>query len=53
MTKSQEQIGVFIKNIFEDNYSDAKASLQNAITERIKEKMRDQMNSDESISKGE
>ena len=43
MTKSQEQIGVFIKNVFEDNYSDAKASLQNAIAERIKEKMRDQM----------
>ena len=53
MTKSQEQIGVFIKNIFEDNYSDAKTSLQIAVTERIKEKMRDQITEDKKNSKGE
>jgi hypothetical protein len=53
MTKVQEQIGIFVKNIFEDNYSEAKVSLQNAVTERIKEKMSEQMKDEEIISKGE
>ena len=52
MTKSQEQIGIFIKNIFEDNYSEAKDSLQNAVTERIKEKMREHVE-EAQVSKGE
>jgi hypothetical protein len=40
MTQDKIYVNEFIKNIFDDNFAEAKANLQNAINEKIKGKLK-------------
>lgn len=43
MSNDKTHIGNFIKNIFDDNYAAAKDDLSNAILEKCKDRMQNEM----------
>lgn len=55
MAQDKKHLSDFVKNIFEDNFAEAKNDLQSAITEKLKSRMKDQMQESSSAisNKGE
>ncbi len=46
MTKDKVCINTFIKHIFDENFAEAKADLQSAVSEKLKIRMKDDVQSD-------
>jgi hypothetical protein len=51
MSNDKKHISNFVKNIFEGDFATAKNNLQTAVIEKIKDKMKDEINVQTAASK--